>query len=116
MSVHSLRWRFNYDAVRDVPDQPGVFTLWDGNEAVLIGTTLGTASLKDALRQCLAMKQADMLDATHLMWEATSTPRTRAGDLLSAHLHNHGELPRYNRTALGLAQRPLQNGRDLSLR
>jgi hypothetical protein len=116
MSVHSLRWHFNNDAVRDVPDQQGVFILWDGNDIVLIGTTLGSASLKDALRQCLTLQQADMLEATHLMWEATSTPRTRAGDLLSAHLHRHGELPRYNRTALGFAQRPLQNGRDLSVR
>ena len=107
MSVQSLRWSFTYATLRDVPEQQGVFTLWDGANVVLIGTTVGTASLREALRQCLGLEHSGVVEATHYTWEATATPRTRAGDLISAHLHRFGELPRYNRLplAFGLSSR-----------
>jgi hypothetical protein len=96
MPVTSLRWRFVPDLVRETPDQQGVFTLWEGNDCVYIGHTPWNRSLRDLLREHLALQQEGTIDATHFTWEATATPKTREGDLLHVFLHKHGKLPRYN--------------------
>ena len=85
MSIASLRWRFDAETLRDVPEGPGVFTLWSGSDLVYIGRTEGSASLRER-----------DLQVTHFTWEVTVTPKTRAGDLLDSHLAKHGRLPRYN--------------------
>lgn len=91
MPIASLRWRFDTETLRDVPESPGVCTLWTGNELVYIGRTEGTGTLRELLRSLLG------LPVTHFTWEVTVTPKTRAGDLLDAYLEKHGRLPRYNR-------------------
>ena len=96
MPVASLRWQLVADCVRDIPDQQGVFTLWNADECVYIGDTPWNTSLRDRLRQHLALRQQGVIDASHFSWEATPTPRTRLGDLLAASLQRHGRLPRYN--------------------
>jgi len=97
MAVASLRWRFLADAVRETPDQQGVFTLWEASECVYIGHTPWNTTLRDRLRAHLGLKKEGVIDASHFTWEATPTPRTREGDLLQLYLDKHGKLPRYNR-------------------
>jgi hypothetical protein len=91
MPIASLRWRFDAETLRDVPESPGVCTLWTGNELVYIGRTEGTGTLRALLRSLLDVP------VTHFTWEVTVTPKTRAGDLLDAYLEKNGRLPRYNR-------------------
>ena len=95
--VASLRWKFNAAHVREIPDQQGVFSLWHDGECVYIGYTPRNISLRDRLREHLALRDQQLIEATHFTWETTATPRTREGDLLSVFLHRHGKLPRYNR-------------------
>jgi len=94
MSIASLRWRFDAETLRDVPESPGVCTLWSGSDMVFIGRTEGNATLRDLLRSLLGAQ------VTHFTWEVTVTPKTRAGDLLDAYLEKHGRLPRLNEAAV----------------
>lgn len=96
MPVASLRWTLDADSVRETPDQQGVVTLWDGDECVYIGHTPWNSSLRDRLREHLALRQAGAIRASHFTWEATPMPKTREGDLLASCLHRQGSLPRYN--------------------
>ncbi len=98
MAVASLRWSFHADAVRDTPEQQGVFTLWDGNECVYIGHTPWNTTLRDRLRAYLQLQEQGAIAASQFTWEATATPKTREGDLLQLCLDKHGRLPRYNRS------------------
>ena len=99
MPIASLRWRFDSETLRDVPEGPGVCTLWTGNELVYIGRTEGNQTLRDLLRTFLAPAEAHELAVSHFTWEVTVTPKTRAGDLLDTYLEKHGRLPRYNEYA-----------------
>lgn len=101
MPISSLRWRFDAENLRDVPDGPGVFTLWDDGELVLIGRTEGSTVLRELLRELLQSVREQQVPATHFTWEITTTPRTRAGDLLNAFLEKYGRLPRYNAAPRG---------------
>jgi hypothetical protein len=96
MPVASLRWTFTPESVREVPDLQGVFTLWDANECVYVGHTPWNISLRDCLREHLALRDEGVIDASHFTWETTSTPKTREGDLLAICIKKHGKLPRYN--------------------
>ncbi|TAK80678.1 MAG: hypothetical protein EPO20_28200 [Betaproteobacteria bacterium] len=96
MAVASLRWRFHADAVRDTPEQQGVFTLWDASDCVYIGHTPWNTTLRDRLRAYLELQEQGLIAASHFTWEATPTPKTREGDLLQVYLDKHGSLPRYN--------------------
>ncbi|HZM36916.1 MAG TPA: hypothetical protein VFC18_20835 [Burkholderiales bacterium] len=95
MPIASLRWRLDAETLRDVPESPGVFTLWSASDLVYIGRTDGNATLRDRLRSVLHAGVA----VSHFTWEVTVTPRTRAGDLLNAYLEKNGRLPRYNEHA-----------------
>ena len=75
----------------------GVFTLWDANECVYIGHTPWNHSLRDCLREHLALQHEHVIEASHFTWETTATPKTREGDLLAVSINKHGRLPRYNR-------------------
>jgi len=94
MSIASLRWHFDAETLRDVPEGPGVCTLWSSHELVYIGRTEGNSTLRDLLRSFLGAR------VTHFTWEVTVTPKTRAGDLLDTYLEKYGRLPRYNEAAM----------------
>ena len=96
MPIASLRWRFDADTLRDVPEGPGVCTLWAANELVFIGRTEGTQTVRDLLRTFLGPVESHDLEVSHFTWEVTVTPKTRAGDLLDNYLERNGRLPRYN--------------------
>lgn len=106
MPVASLRSELNAQSVRETPDQQGVLTLWDADECVYIGHTPWNTSLRDRLREHLALQQDGVIAASHFSWEATPMPKTREGELLAATLHRHGKLPRYNRADSPLGAAP----------
>jgi hypothetical protein len=97
--IASLRWRFDADTLRDVPEGPGVCTLWSGNELVYIGRTEGNTTLRELLKAFLERVEKKDIAVSHFTWEVTVTPKTRAGDLLNAYIEKHGRLPRYNEGA-----------------
>jgi hypothetical protein len=97
MAVASLRWSFHADAVRDTPEQQGVFTLWDAGECVYIGHTPWNTTLRDRLKAYLGFREQGVIAASHFTWEATPTPKTREGDLVQLYLDKNGRVPRYNR-------------------
>lgn len=96
MGVASLRCTLSRESVRATPDLQGVFTLWDGAECVYVGHTPWNTSLRDRVREFFTLQQEGRIDASHVAWETTSTPKTRAGDLLLLCLEKNGKLPRYN--------------------
>src|SRR5258705_6358941 len=97
MRVASLPASLTPERVRETPDLQGVFSLWDEHECVYIGRSPWNLSLRDSLRQHLALRDAGVIAASHFTWETTPTPKTREGDLLSVCLAKTGKLPRYNR-------------------
>lgn len=97
MPVTSLKWQLDAESVRETPDQQGVFTLWDADECVYIGHTPWNSSLRDRLREHLALQQEGVIRVSHFSWETTPMPKTRAGDQLTACMAKQGRLPRYNR-------------------
>jgi hypothetical protein len=97
MQVASLRWKLAREQVRETPDVQGVFSLWSTNECVYIGYTPWNRSLRDCLRELLALQQEGAIKASHFTWETTPTPKTREGDLLAVCIDKLGRLPRYNR-------------------
>jgi hypothetical protein len=105
MQVASLRLSFASEPVREIPDAQGVFTLWDHDECVLIGHTPWNLSLRDYLREHLALRDEGALKATHFTWEITPTPKSREIALVGLWLERHGKLPRYNREGTPLLPR-----------
>ena len=105
MRIASLRLPFDAQPVREVPDAQGVFTLWDHGECVLIGHTPWNLSLRDYLREHLALRDERALKATHFTWEVTPTPKSRETKLLDEWRLRHGSLPRYNRLGTPLVPR-----------
>jgi hypothetical protein len=97
MQVASLRWTLTPERVRETPDLQGVFTLWDGNECVYVAHTPSNLSLRDSLREHLALRDEGVIEASHFAWEITSMAKTREYDLLALNIERHGQLPRYNR-------------------
>lgn len=102
MPVASLRWQLHADLVRETPDEQGVFTLWDAEECVYIGHTPWNTSLRDRLREHLALQQQGVIHASHFTWETTAVPKTREGELLA----KQDRLPRYNRPDSPLPRPP----------
>ena len=91
-----MRLRFVEKCVQDVPEQPGVFTLWDHNHPVYIGRTAPRSDLRSELAHALTMAMAEDMCATHFSFEVTTAPKTRAAEELRDHFARWGALPRYN--------------------
>lgn len=96
MPVISLRWTLDADAVRETPDAPGVFTLWDGNECVYVGHTPRNTSLRDWVRQYLGLREAGEIAASRFAWEITAVARSRHAELVAKYTRRYGRSPRYN--------------------
>ena len=96
MPVASLRWRFTAERVRQTPDLQGVYTLWDGRECVYVGHTPWNRSLRQCLRQHLALNDQGAICVSHFAWETTSTPKSRENEELQKRGYRQGRLPRYN--------------------
>ena len=105
MRIASLRLSLIPEHVREIPDVQGVFTLWDGQDCVLIGHTPWNMSLRDCLREYVALRDERAIKATHFTWETTATPKSRETALLALWLERHSKVPRYNREGTPLQQR-----------
>lgn len=91
-----MRLRFVDKHVQSVPEQPGIFYLWDNALLVYVGRTAPRSNLREELHHALTMAMADDMLATHFSYEVTATPKTRAAEELRGHFERWGALPRYN--------------------
>ena len=99
-----MRLRFDEQHVKDVPEQSGIFTLWDQQDLVYIGRTAPRSNLQADLKHALKMAMADDMLATHFSYEETVSPKTRASEELRAYFENWGRLPRYNGVSTSAAR------------
>jgi len=82
--------------VQNVPEQPGIFCLWDERYLVYVGRTAPRSHLRGELMHALTMAMVDDMAVTHFSYEVTATPKTRAAEELRRHFEQWGRLPRYN--------------------
>ena len=91
-----MNLRFEDKHVQAVPEQSGIFCLWDHAHLVYVGRTAPRSNLRAELNHALTMAMADDLTATHFTYEVTATPKTRAAEELRDYYERWGSLPRYN--------------------
>jgi hypothetical protein len=91
-----MHLRFEDKHVQDVPEQSGIFCLWDRAMLVYVGRTAPRSNLRAELQHALTMAMAEDLCATHFTYELTPTPKTRAAEELRDYFERWGSLPRYN--------------------
>ena len=96
-----MRLRFMDEDVQEVPEQSGIFCLWDHALLVYVGRTAPRTNLRTELYHALRMAMAEDICATHFTYEVTSTPKTRAAAELRDYFERWGSLPRYNEGAPG---------------
>jgi len=105
-----MRQQFVQEYVQVVPEESGIFTLWDHSHPVYIGRTAPRSTLRAELDHALTMAMLEELSATHFSFEVTAAPKTRAAEELRSHFARWGSLPRYNeRTASHDLQKPVPN-------
>ena len=93
-----MRQRFVEDDVKNVPEEPGIFSLFQESDLVYIGRTEPRTTLRSELERALKVAMADEnMEATHFTYELTPSPKTRAGEELRSYFETWGRLPVYNR-------------------
>ena len=101
-----MRQRFASEDVQSVPDESGIYSLFQDRDLVYIGRTPPRAGLRAELEHALRMAMADDMHATHFTFELTKSPKTRAAEELRSFYEMWGRLPLYNRpNSLVLQQR-----------
>ncbi len=106
-----MRLRFVDKYVQAVPEQSGIFTLWDHRHPVYIGRTAPRSNLRAELGHALTMAMIEDLSVPHFSFETTPSPKTRATEELRSYFERWGSLPRYNeRTPARDLQLPLPPG------
>src|SRR5258707_13605904 len=91
-----MHLRFEDQHVQEVPEQAGIFCLWDHTHLVYVGRTAPRSHLRAELWHALTMAMAEDLSATHYTYEGTRTPKTRAPEAHSDHYGRWGSLMRSN--------------------
>ena len=103
-----MRLRFAENCLQAVPEEHGIFILWDHSHPVYIGRTAPRSHLRGELDHALTMAMLEDLSVTHFSFEVTPSPKTRAAEELRSHFERWGSLPRYNqRTPSSDLQRPI---------
>lgn len=92
-----MRQRFAPEDVQNVPEESGIFCLYQDRDLVYIGRTAPRNGLKTELEHALRMAMADDMHATHFTFEITKNPKTRAAEELRSYYEAWGRLPLYNR-------------------
>jgi len=101
-----MRQRFASDDVQHVPEEPGIYCLYQDRDLVYIGRTPPRIGLRSELQHALAIAMAADMHATHFTFELTKNPKTRANEELRSFYETFGRLPLYNRPhAVDLQQR-----------
>jgi hypothetical protein len=92
-----VRQRFIEDDIRNVPQETGIFSLFQESDLVYIGRTAPSTNLRGELEHALRLLMADEdLQATHFTYEVTRSPKTRAAEELRSYFETWGRLPLYN--------------------
>ncbi len=91
-----MRLQFAEKYVQAVPEESGIFILWDHSHPVYVGRTAPRSHLRAELEHALTMAMLEDLAVTHFSFEATTSPKTRAAEELRSHFERWGSLPRYN--------------------
>jgi hypothetical protein len=91
-----MHLRFEDQHVQQVPEQSGIFSLWDHALLVYIGRTAPRSNLRAELQHALTMAMAEDMCVTHFTFEVTPSPKTRAAEELRDFFERWGSLPRYN--------------------
>lgn len=96
MGIKGSRQSFSMIGISGAPQEPGVFVLWDGDEIIYIGRTVGRlATIKSVLTDhCLGVCGQCTQRATHYAWEQASNPGSREMELLHEFDEQHGRPPR----------------------
>ena len=89
------RFRFSRVVIAGAPAEPGVFTLWQGDEVIYYGRAQGEATIRSRLLEQLAAG----VPATHYGWEISREPAARELELLQQFRQAFGRLPRLNEAA-----------------
>lgn len=102
-----MRQRFTEEDVQNVPEESGIFHLFQDRDVVYIGRTAPRTGVRSELQHALHLTLADEeLVATHFTFELTKSPKTRAAEELREYFENWGRLPLYNRPpGIALQQR-----------
>jgi len=101
-----MRQRFSPEDVQNVPEESGIYCLFQDHDLVYIGRTAPRTGLKTELQHALRVAMADDMHATHFTFETTKSPKTRATEELRGFYEAWGRLPLYNRPhAVDLQQR-----------
>ena len=99
-----MRVRFTTEEIQKVPEESGIFSLFQEQDLVYIGRTSPRTNLKGELQHALKMAMADDMMASHFSFEQTVSPKTRATEELRSYYEAWGRLPLYNRPH-GFSQR-----------
>jgi hypothetical protein len=104
-----MRETFNAEEIQKVPEESGIFCLFQEQDLVYVGRTAPRTHLRSELLYALRMAMADDMLATHFSFEPTKSPKTRAGEELRSFYETFGRLPLYNRPQSSL----LKQGAEL---
>jgi hypothetical protein len=89
------RYRFSRVVLAGAPAEPGVYTLWQGEEVIYYGRAQGEATIRSRLAEHLDAA----VSATHYSWEISREPAARESELLQQYRRAFGRLPRLNEAA-----------------
>ena len=101
-----MRQRFAPEDVQNVPEESGIYCLFQDHDLVYIGRTAPGNGLRSELQHALRIAMADDMHASHFTFERSKSPKTRAAEELRGFYETFGRLPLYNRPqSLVLRQR-----------
>jgi len=89
------RYNFNRMVIAGAPNEPGVYTLWQGEEVIYYGRAQGEATIRIRLME----HYREAAGATHYSWEISRLPAARESELLEQFKQAFGRLPRLNEAA-----------------
>ena len=92
-----MRLRFTEEEIQQVPEEAGIFCLFQERDLVYIGRTPPRAGLRSELARTLRVAMAADMLASEFTFEVTSQPKTRANEELRSYYETWGRLPAYNR-------------------
>jgi predicted GIY-YIG superfamily endonuclease len=89
------RWPFTQAMLEYAPDNPGVYVLWDGDEAIYIGRAQGKESVKKRLLAHHAGSLGECtMKATYYSWAISVWPASMETELFAEFHRQHKRDPR----------------------
>ena len=101
-----MRQRFHENDLQSVPEESGIYCLYQDRDLVYVGRTAPRTGLRSELMHALRIAMAADMHATHFTFELSKQPKTRAAEELRSFYETWGRLPLYNRPqSVALQQR-----------